>query len=234
MKAKILTLGIAASLLSVTALALVAQDFTMKYKREKGNVSKFKLTGTIDVQGQSVGISATVIEKVVKVDEDGSVTLSQTQENTKISVGGQEMEPPAQEASTEVRKASGELIETKGGQDVETSFRTGQLSNLVVPGKAIKVGDSWEHVVKADAKKGSVDAKMTYKLLAEEKMGKFDCFKIKMNGIETGGTTPAAMESTAWVSKDALVMVKVESKWINVPIAGAGAVNGNIKLELLP
>ena len=114
------------------------------------------------------------------------------------------------------------------------SLRTGQLSNFVVPGKAVKVGDSWEHAVKGDTKKGTVDAKITYKLLAEEKIGKLDCFKVKMNGNETAGTTPASMESTVWLSKDALVMVRVESKWINVPIAGAGAVNGTVKLELIP
>ena len=232
MKSKFLILGIAASLLSASALAFVAQEFTLKFKHEKGAISKYKLAATIEAPGQSIGVTATVVEKTTKVDDDGGFTMESGQEGLKLSVGGQEMEPGSQEASTEVRNAKGEILEIKGAE-AETSMRTGVLNNFVLPGKAIKVGDTWEYAVKKDEKKGTVSAKVTFKLLSEDKVGTHDCLKVKITGIESEGSMPATMDTTAWIEKDGLKMIKAESKWTNVPIPGAGAVNGTVKLDLI-
>jgi hypothetical protein len=231
MKSKALLFGIAATMVSASALAYVAQELTLKFQHTKGEVTNYKLSGSIEALGQTIGITANVFEKVTDVAADGSWTVETGQKNMKISIGGQEQEQPTEEVSSETRNAKGELVKIKGTES-ETAMRTGVLSNFVLPSKAIKVGDTWDYNVKKDEKLGTVGAKVTYKLLAEEKFGGVDALKFKTTGTELDGSTPAAIDSTVWVDKASLKMLKVESKWTNVPIPGVGPVSGTMKLEI--
>jgi hypothetical protein len=222
---------LALAALSVAALAVQA-GLNVKRQAKEGQTIKYKLEGDIDFQGTPVGLSATVTQKVTKVEPSGNYTLEESQSDAKLVVNGAEQEMPSDGTATSTYKPSGEIVEVKGAAgEPEKANRMANLGIMFDSGKDIKVGDKWTYDIKADSAKGTVAGKAEYEFVSEEKVGNYDTMKIHATIKETEGTDPASATGYEWINKADGSLVKSESEWKNAPIPGApGLINAKMKM----
>jgi hypothetical protein len=207
--------------LAVTAVAAVVDGYTLKRAMKVGDTIKYKMKAELSLSGQSATVTSTTIEKVTKVEADGTYSIETTDAETKVMFGGQEMEAPPQPPETTVYLPNGMVKEIKGDKTTEQTYRMAILGVLITPDKAVSVGDTWTQAIAADTKTGIVAAKADYKVVAEEKVGSFDTLKIEATVKETGGSDAASSTATIWVNKTDVSLVKLEGKWANAPLPGA-------------
>jgi hypothetical protein len=223
------------ALLGAAALAVAGlQDYSLKRTPKEGETTKYKMVGTMEVLGQQVTLTATVLNKVLKVDNE-VYSVESSQVDGKINFGGNEMELPNMGSTTTKYKADGTVLEVQGEGVEMGGYRMANLLSAIMPAKNVKVGDTWTSEVKADAKKGTVDVKGTYKFDSVEKCEGHDAAKITYEMKESNSETPAVVTGTVWIELKSGNMVKVDNAWKDVPVPGApGPVSGKFTLTLVP
>ena len=217
---------------AASATAFAALDgFSVARKPKEGDQVRYRMTADVDFGGMAIKAKFLVAEKVTKVEADGSYKLEQTQLEGQIDLNGQTQDMPTSGATTMVYTKEGVIKEISGADSTPDSFRMANLGILTDPGKTLNIGDTWTYEIKADSKTGAVAAKADYKVLAEEKIGDWDCLKIQSTVKETEGSDPASSEGTTWILKSDGSTVKSETKWINAPFPGAPApINATVTL----
>jgi hypothetical protein len=223
-KRKMKTLRIAGlSILCIAAAAFAADGIVLKMGYKKGDIFKTRTKGNLEIMGQPVDVTLVNQEKVVEVAEDGTVTLESSMVEGKAIFGGQEMDLPAGTVTTMVLAANGSVKDIRGDEISADIYRLSNLSSFNIPTEAVKVGSKWKNELKADTGKGFGAVSSSYEIVGEEKIGKYDCFKVMYKSAETEGGSPASMEGTIYVNKADATLIKGESKWANVPMSGAPA-----------
>jgi hypothetical protein len=215
-------IGVATLAAAVLASALTA-DYTLNYTPKVGTVTKYKMTGNFDFEGQEIMFTANVTNKVTKVNPDGSYTMEEAQTDAKVSFGGQEMEAPAGSPNMTTFDAAGRVLDIQGDMVDASAYRTAAMSTFYKPSKAVKLGDSWTVDLKADEKIGTVESKATYTVEAEEQVGQWKTVRISYEVKEVSGSTPASSSGKIWIDPADGEMVKVEGVWKDVPVPGAPA-----------
>ncbi|MFZ4507290.1 MAG: hypothetical protein ACOYON_06295 [Fimbriimonas sp.] len=214
---------IAAPLFTATAafavVALAAQaSYSFKIKVEEGYVQKSKVTLKSDVGGMGVELGYLSDEKILKVEADGTYTEEVKTYEPSVLAGGAPVPQYGNTDRLETKKLSpiGQLLETS---DKATPFsllsRASRMSSFPPPPAPVKVGESWTY--EFPAKDKLVAAKVTYKFLAEEKVGKFDALKLEFEFAEAEGTKPIKAKGFLWVSKTNFRGVKGEALAENFP-----------------
>ena len=223
-------IGLMVAALSVAAWA-VQDGINLKRTAKVGDSITFKLKADVEVGGMEANFTAKVVEKVTKVESNGNYTVESSQKEGKIQFGGQEMEAP-ESTQTFTYKATGEVLDIKADSVDSSVYRMANLQAFVVPDKALKTGDEWPVEVKKDEKTGAVALKGTYKIDGEEKVGDYDCFRVKFSLKETeGGDSAASADGTSWISKKDGTLVKADGKWNNAPFPGApGPINAKVTM----
>lgn len=212
-------------LLGVAAVAMAAQDgFKLSRAPKVGDSSKFELKASLAVQGMDVLFSATVSDKVVKVEEDGGYTIESSRSNVKIVLGGQEMPGGDQAAGTGTTKfsASGELLDLTGEGAGADGMRMAMMSNFIAPKGPVKAGDKWSHEYKATEKNGNVAGLAEFEVVGAEKIGEFDTVLVKWSYKETTGSAPATSAGKVWLSAKDADVVRLEAELKGAPLEAAG------------
>lgn len=93
LRERILTLT-AVLVAGALATATVNDSVTLKRVVKVGDVHTWKLNVDMDFQGTEVNITADITEEVLKVNEDGSFTVTELQENQVIMMAGAEQAGP--------------------------------------------------------------------------------------------------------------------------------------------
>lgn len=221
------------SALALTALALAAFDgFTIKKTPKVGDTHKYKQLGKFDVQGQSLEFEAIATDKVTKIDDKGNYSIEENTSDVKIN--GMDT-PTGQPATTTTYNPKGEIIDLKADVVSPAVRRLANMALFIMPEKDVRVGDTWSYDMKADAKNEIPSGTCKYSLLGEDKVNGIDALKIKFSIKETG-TDPASSDGTVWLGKSDGALLKMSTKWSNVPVPGpSGDINitGDISLTLL-
>lgn len=223
-------MGLAAvAAMSLTAMA-VFQGVVLKRAPKEGETIKYRMKAAMDVQGQSIEMNALMVEKVTAVKDDTYTTVNDMPE-IKINIGGTEMDASGQGGgpTTTVSKVTGEVVSVKSDQMDENAYRLAHLTSMRFPTTALKVGDTWTYEVKKD-EKGSVDAKASYKVEAQEKMDGFETYKISGSFKESAGSTPASTEGTYWVNIADGTLVKSTTSMKNAPFPTVGPLDAKVTM----
>jgi hypothetical protein len=222
-------LGVGSVLLAASAFAF--QGTILKFAFKKGDISKLKIVGSLQMMGADVNVTIVQQQKVLEVAEDGTATLESSTLSGTAVFGGQEMEIPAGNPIVLVMESNGKTKEIRGEDVSASSYRVEALQSFLLPKEPVKVGSKWVREEKANADTGAVALKAEYEILAEETIGKYETFKIRYKNSETEGAEPASMEGTIWISKADAQLIRGESTWVNVPMAAAPApVSGKFTL----
>ncbi len=207
MKSKV-TASTALTLLFFTSIAFPLQDaVNLKKQPKTGDSITYKFISTIEVMSMEARATGKLSHKVIKVENNGEYVVEATTSDMKISDGAEEKEVPGT-IETLTLKPTGEVVQLKGGPS--STLRSAHMSEVVVPDRAVRTGDTWEVKITADDKIGVVAAKATYKVEAAEKVGEFDCLKIKSLYQELDANRDENA-STLWLSVKDGSLVKAES-----------------------
>ncbi len=206
---------------TTTAPTAAVGMYSLKRTSKVGDTIKYKLTVKANAGGIDATLTAASEDKVTKVTEAGGYTLDQTWSDSKLDVGGTAQDGPTIQI-TYTYGPSNELLDLTG-KDVEEQAKTSfvsldTLKSLRLPGKPVKVGDTWTVEIAPTDANAKVGAHLEYKLDGEEKLGTFDTLRIKLTGkLVSGGD--ATSEMTIWVSKTDFSMVKTEGTASKLPFA---------------
>jgi hypothetical protein len=223
-------IGLAAfAALSLTAIA-IQEGVVLKRVAKVGDAVKYRMKADMDMAGMPVSFSALISEKVTKIADNGDITTTSQQSEMKVKVGDQEIEPPSQGAQTTITTASGKVLSITADQTDPNMYRMGNMQAMRFPDKALKVGDSWDVTIPKDDK-GSVEAKGTYKIEAQEKVGDIDTFRIKGALKETGGQDPASIDGTFWISIKDGNLVKMQGTFTNAPLPQIGPTTMKVEMH---
>jgi hypothetical protein len=192
------------------ALAAVA-EFDFKAIRAVGEKSKTKVTAEIEIQGIKVEQSYVTSEEVTEV-KDGLVTSKSSMSEQKIVVNGQEQPAPPDRTNVSKSKLTGELVESDNTseQPLDVQKRISRVTAVVPPEKPVGVGGSWSVTLPKDEKSGLVPGKLDYKVVAVEKVGKWDVVKVDYSFKETEGGTPLSAKGTMWLTTKKFDNVKAD------------------------
>lgn len=215
---------------SLSALSLAwTQEYTLRVNVKEGETYKYKMTMDIDFGGQPVVFSATLINKVVKVDSEGNYTIESTQENGLVKFGDQEMPAPAGPPTKTTFRPNGSLLKMEG----ENTPAAGSFSNMNFPDKPVKVGDKWEHEYQPS--KESPKIKVEYEVVGVEKVNEIDTLKIKVKGKSLDESQmPMSFDGHTWVDTKTGMMVRTTMVIKGLPAQGAPApIDGTMRMELV-
>lgn len=220
----------------VTALAMLGsagQDTPLKMTALVNDVRNYKMTGNMSVGGTEAKVTGKITQKVIKVEDNGNITIQETQSDMQIEFNGQQMQGP-ESVAVSVIKPDGTVAEVRGENAGPDAYRLATIETIKLPDFALANDKTWTADFPADSKTGVVHSKGEYKVLGSETLHGVDAWKIQMKVGELDGDNPASTEGTTWISKKDGSLVKMEGKGKNLPIAGApGPVSGTETIELV-
>jgi len=225
-----LKFGIGLAAVLFTSLAFGAGDaFTFKSSQKEGDVLKYKQVAKLDFQGMPIEFSASSTRKVIKIDASGNVTVKEDVSDAKLN-GADAPEGSGPGATTVTSTAKGEVVKIEGDRVDENAYRMANLELFIAPDKPVNAGDTWSYDIKENKTTGAVNAKANYTFVGDEKIGDIDAVKVKI-AVKESGDSGASTEGFIWLRKSDCVMVKMTSKWNNVPI-GPGGISGDVTVTL--
>jgi hypothetical protein len=225
-------LGIGFAAVFLTSLAFGTIDaYTFKSTPKEGDVLKYKQAAKLDLNGMEIDFSATSTRKIVKVDAAGTFTVKEDLADMKVN-GQEPPEGAGPSGSTMTFTNKGELVKLEGDHVDDSAYRTSNLELFVLPDKPVNPNDTWSYEFKENKTTGAVAGKATYTFIGDDKVGTVDVVKVKYLVKETGDSG-ASSEGFIWIRKADGAMVKLTSKWVNVPIAGAGPISGDVTVTLI-
>lgn len=195
--------------LTLASLALAAYDaVTLKRVVTVGDKATYTLKVQVDVNGNTAELTSVTDREITKADADAYTIVNHVHDQ-KLSIGGNDVDQP-EGTTTAVYKLSGEPVSQSTPDGQPGDLRMSNLDMLLLPAKPVSVGDTWSY----DGTK-PVPFHVDYKLVGDEKIGDWDCWKIEVKAKETqadGG----AMESTVWIAKADGNKTKETAKLTNV------------------
>lgn len=225
---------VSVGLLTVLAALSFAQGANLKRVAKVGDVTKFKIKADIEIQGMQAAFTSTMIEKVLKIEDNGNIHTESSQTDTKIKIGADEMDAgnDGGGAQTTISTPWGEVIELKGDMVDANAYRVANMNAIRVPDKVLNVGDTWENITKADKKLGTVSATAKFKVEKAEKIGSFDTLCISYDFKESEGSEPAGSTGKVWINTADGSMVKLVGEWKNAPLPGApGPISAKVTID---
>ena len=221
-----------ACLAAIAAIASASALDAVNLKRNAkvGDVNSWKLSVDMDMQGTEVNFSADITEEVLKVNEDGSFTVSERTENQVVMVGGSEQAGPESPGVETTYAASGKILKIESEQMDSDAYRFSSLMIIMWPTKAVDVGSEWKVETEADSEKGTFDMTYEYEIVERGDLLGHDCFKIDFKTEETSGGD-ASSEGTVWIDVKTGLMVKVDGDMYGAPMMGM-AMDAHFLVEL--
>lgn len=213
--------------LAASFAAAFAQTEALTFKRvvTAGESAKYKLQVNLEVQGNAIEITATILEKIIALEKDGGYTVEATESEMEFKMGGQSFPTDEVDGTARTTKfnAFGVPLELKGDEEATAaeSVRMEFLNIFEYPSAPKKLGDKWTSATKPAATlKGAVPISTDYEFVRTEKLGAWDTAVILAHTKETEGAKPAEAKKTIWVDTKTFAVVKTESKLSNCPLPG--------------
>jgi len=187
-------------LVALSVLAYAAQGVVLKRTPKVGDKANYTVKGAMTVQGLDVTLSGTSTEEVTKVEEDTFTVKSSSKMSVNVAGADQPLPDSNQETTT---KLDGTLVKLLADSNPATpsAIRLGHLNTLYLSPKSVANDETWTLEGKRDEKLDAPAFKITYKLIGEEKIGKYDTYKITSDAAETEGSIPTKIKGTFWVNK---------------------------------
>ena len=215
-------------LAALTVLAYAAQGILLKRTPKVGDKATYKMTGKLSVTGTDVDVIGTMSDEVTKIESGAFTTKSVTKMT--INLMGNE-QPLPESSSVTVTNLDGTVVSLKQGDATpdSTALRLAHLNALYLPQKSVAMNESWVLEGKKDEKIDAPAFKITYKLVGDEKVGKYDTYRITADGGETEGDTPTKIKADYWIEKSTGNLIKQKSELTNaVYSASFPPVNGTM------
>lgn len=220
--------------LALAGSALAQDKWTLRRTASAGETFKYALQVDTEWSGSPLKFKATVVDKVVKLNDDGSLQVETQQTDPKVVLDGNEMDAPSElgTVTTNTISTAGTVLDMQGDMVSADAFRMAKLEFVAWPQQPVGIGDTWSVELKGDEEKGTVPVKLSYEVLGTETVGKRTAVRIKYTSEETEGSDPAKTEGTVWVDVATGLLIRREAMWTNVPIVGQ-LISGKVQMALM-
>jgi len=228
-------------LLAAASTACLAEDaVTLALAYKKGDVIRHKVTINTSIMGMDVTVTSTSKTTVQEVKDNGEVVSVEEAEETRISIGGMEIDQPGQPPVTTTRDKYGKLVDYKREETPqaflapEIERMSAMISGALLPDKAVKAGDTWQVELENPAVKGKkVVVKGTF--IGMEKVDDAELWKIKQTAEADTDADGGKMtqEFIAWLAPSNGQVVKMEGSVKDLPTVQFGPISWTIKMELI-
>src|SRR5271165_2591795 len=188
-------LCIAVCLTAFAVLGTAVRDGALKLTAMVNDTRNYTITGQLSVGGGDAKINGKMTQKVIKVDDNGNITIQESQNSMQIEFNGQQIQAP-DSVSVSVLKPDGPVSEVRGENSGPDAYRVATVESLAFPDFALATDKEWTHDFPADSKTGVVHAKGEYKVLGSETLHGIDSWKIHMKVTELEGDAPAGTDGT--------------------------------------
>lgn len=220
--------------LSIALLAAASFGIQEGYKlfrtAKAGATNKYTIEANMEFMGAPAKFSATLVEKVLKVEENGDILLEQSTSDAKVSLGGNDR-PMADSVSTSKYRANGEVLEINSPEANDANLRREFLNSMIMPDEPIKTGTKWTREYKASKLNGNTPGKGEYECLGPQKVGDAEAIAVKYTYAETSGDAPASAAGTVWISPKDGSMLKAEISYKAAPIPDVGPVDMTVVIK---
>lgn len=198
------TYGALTALIVATALpAIAGQGAKISWTPKEGTTSKYGMD--VDAEGDfgqgpmKIHVSMKLQQTVKKVS-DKEIVVEGKMTDMKISMDGNEFPAPTnEEVTTNTYAPNGELLSTKSSSG-SGNRRMEQMQTFLYPDKTVNKGDTWSREIKGE-KGGAVPATAKYTYVDNEKVAKWDCYKIDFTYTETKGDKPMSSKGSIWLDQ---------------------------------
>ena len=212
----------ALAMAGTAAVRAADTDVSLTRVYKKGAVVRHKITLNGQAGGTDFTVSSGTKQEISEVTPEGKATVVLTNEASRLSVGGQEMEQPAEAPITFTRDRAGRLLSVGQQQpgifSPEVQHLLLMLSEVLLPEKAVATGGTWETVLDNPAvKDGKVTVKGTF--VGMDKIGEASLWKIRQTvdaPVDAAGKK-LTVESTSWLDPADGQIVKQESSVKDAP-----------------
>jgi hypothetical protein len=216
---------------AATTAAPAADKLTLVYKAQTGQTKRVKgeLNLSVALGANKVAINNKQVSKITytTIAPNGDITFDDLTESSEMTVNGRPApnSDSKNDTDTITIHSDGTLAAYKsGGTDKDEDHLGTRLytaSTPVFPKKVVGVGDKWSYDYNENAALGLKKAHADFEILAAEKVGNVDAFKIKMTYAETGSTPNITASGSIWVEKLSGDTVKSEYSLQGVPFGPA-------------
>lgn len=228
---KCLGVTIAVIFVFLAVVSAHAKSVTLEFKYKKGEVTKYKLAidqktsmGQANGPGMAMKMTANVTEKVLAVNKDGSIKIQVTLSNIKMSMPGMQQggapKIPDQKTVMTISK-TGKIIyrDNNGGSagglgmpgmGLDTLMSKVSYFDLILPGKAVSVGETWKRSVPVPEMGVNVDVVSKLEAAAI-KLGKETVSKAKQtfkSKVDIAKMMQAASKGASAEEKKEMVQMK--------------------------
>ncbi len=213
-----------AVLIASIATAVTLDAVKIAWKPKTGSSIKYHVTANAKLESPQgtaeMQYGADTVHKILEVKADGSVVVEESQSNVTIKFGDQDFSSMAPQSSkvTSTISPVGETLERKSDQDGDQP-RMSAAMEFLYPDKEMNVNDSWTIKKPKDDKKGVFSREMTFTYLGTEKIGKWDCYKVKTEYKETDAPTNVSSSGTIWLAVEDGEVVKGSYKLKSIELA---------------
>lgn len=225
------------ALLSLCLVAAVlpahAQEtFTLRRVATAGESSKYTLKVETTFQGMAVKFTATLLEKVLSVDADGSIVTESTESDVKLELDGNTMDAEgADDHSKTTTDARGRVVLIEDDMVDEASYRVAALNSIIWPENPVSVGSKWSFDREASAKQGTPASVSEFEIVGTEDVKGVSAVKVRYSTKELSGEEPAASQGFHWVDKATGRVLRSEMEWKNAPVSGQ-IIDAKVVIEL--
>lgn len=200
-------------LIPALALCLRAESIELGYSRKVGSTVTYATKIRVEVKGNPpIDVTGVLTEKVTAASAAG-FELDATIGQAIVRVGGQQLEQPA----TTIHRSYGAdgCVTALAGANVDVdSYRRQLVTQIYLPARSYKVGESWTHDVAANAAWGTPKVKARYRLVGKESDG----IHITADFAEKDGKDPIKCHVDAWLDPADGVANRLKFKLENLPI----------------
>ncbi|HZH99360.1 MAG TPA: hypothetical protein VEX38_10350, partial [Fimbriimonadaceae bacterium] len=223
---KLATMRLARSLAILLVLlataAIASQGITFKRAPKQGDTVKYRIEMAFQMWGEDVTYRSLLTEKVSLVEDNGNFMIETLQSEYKAAFGEEEVEVPAKDVppTATVYGPTGSIVQVRGSLTNDAVYRMSNLGAVRFPDSPVALGGTWTSKVAADPKTGVQEAVANYTLEGEEKIGEWECYRVKFDYKENAGSDPASAEGTVWIGKTDSIVAKYQAEWKNAPVSG--------------
>lgn len=200
-------------LCTAIALCLRAETIELGYSRKAGSTVSYATKIHVEVKGNpAIDVSAVLTEKVTAASATG-YELDATVGEAIVRMGGQQLEQP----STTVHRVFGAdgCVTALSGPNVDVdSYRRQLVTQIYLPARAYKFGETWTHDSPANKVWGTPKVEARYRLVGREADG----VHIAADFAEKDGKNPIKCHVDAWLDPTDGVTNRLSFRLENLPI----------------
>lgn len=172
--------------LAAVACLVVQGDrtFDLVWKPKLEDKLQYRLVMDLDMSGEAIRFESNVHMRVVKLEANGDYTIETAVRNTTARAGKRSQILPDEKPTAETFNVKGEKVSESKPVDDEVNPMDGILDRITevgLPGRPVKKNDTWTKDLKGDPKRQIRPATMRYRLIDQERVGRFDAIRVSFS-----------------------------------------------------